>query len=68
METVTIEYAYGYSERVPRAEAKSKIAAAAVEDVSQYPLRWERDEWGEKATQQHPYFTDERRFIGRIYC
>lgn len=65
---VIVEYAYGYSEKVSTPdEARRKIAESAVENTTEYPLRWERDKWGEKATQEHPYFTGERRFVGRIY-
>lgn len=64
---VTIEYAYGFCEQVEIAEARKKITESAVEDTHDFPLTWEQDEWGEKATQAHPFFTGERRFIGRIY-
>jgi len=67
MKIVTIEYAYGYCEKVPQGDARRKIEESAVEDTCDYPLRWEQDGEGEKATQEHPYFTGERRFIGRIY-
>jgi len=64
---VTIEYLYGYSEQVPRDQAKAKIAESATWDVKDCPLHWEKSEQGEKATQAHPYFENERCFVGRIY-
>lgn len=67
LDMVTIEYAYGYCEQVPRAESRGKLEESAVEDPLQYPLHWEKDPQGEFATQQHPYFDGQRRFVGRIY-
>lgn len=58
---VTIEYPYGFIEQVEQVDARAKIEESAAHDT---PIKWETDEWGEKATQ---YFAGENRFVGCIY-
>ena len=65
---VSIEFPFGYCEEVPSSEARARIEASAMEDTSEYPIIWERDDYGDVARQQNPYFRGEMRFVGRIYA